>query len=62
MSSNIANGRKSNYLILDKITLFILILASNFEKQGASHQSKFFLFGYLTKNNSKAIGNAWFIN
>ena len=42
MSSNIANDRKSNYLILDKITLFILILASNFEKQGSSHQSKFF--------------------
>ena len=49
MSSNIANGRKSNYLILGKITLFILVLASNFENQQFSHQSKFLLFGCSTK-------------
>ena len=51
MSSNIANSRKSNYLILGKITLFIniLILASNFENQWSSHQSKYLLFGCSTK-------------
>ena len=49
MSSNIANSRKSNYLILGKITLFILILASNFENQRSSHQYKYLLFGCSTK-------------
>ena len=37
MSSNIANGRKSNYLILGKITLFVLILSFNFENQRSLH-------------------------
>ena len=49
MSSNIANERKSNYLILGKITLFILILASNLENLRSLHQSKFLLFGCSTK-------------
>ena len=49
MSSNIANGRKSNYLVLGKITLFILIFTFNLEKQRSSHQSKFLLFACSTK-------------
>ena len=49
MSSNIANSRKSNYLILGKITSFIINLASNFENQRSSHQSKYLLFSYSTK-------------
>ena len=49
MSSNIANGRKSNCLILGKITLLILILASDLKNPRSSHQSKILLFGCSTK-------------